>query len=118
MNDLEKFYFNKPEPNKSIYFALRTIILDWDEQSSECLKYGSPCFTYKHKIMCYLWQDKKTNIPYILFNYGNFITHSLLEKKGRKLMKSMDIFPDKDIPIEELHDVCNQIKSHINSIIK
>lgn len=115
---IEEFYFKKEEPNKSIFFALRDIFLGWDEEVHTCLKYGLPCFTYRNKILCYHWQDKKTNIPYVLFNYGKFIEHDLLETKDRKLMKSMDIHPDQDIPIEALNAVFQQAKKHIDSIVK
>lgn len=118
MNDLEKFYFSQSEPNKSVFLALKDIIFSWDENIEQCLKYGLPCFTYQKKILCYLWQDKKTKVPYVLFNYSNFIEHQALDRKGRKLMQSMDIFPDHDIPIKALTTVFNQLKQHINSLKK
>lgn len=118
MNKIEEFYFKAEEPNKSIFFALKDIFLSWDEEMKICIKYGLPCFTYRGKIMCYHWKDKKTGVPYVLFNYGKFINHPLLETKDRKLMKSMNIPVDQDLPIDELTDVFNQAKNHIDSILK
>tara|TARA_B110000211_G_C13942120_1_gene492191 strand:- start:78 stop:434 length:357 start_codon:yes stop_codon:yes gene_type:complete len=118
MNGLEKFYFDAKEPNKSVFLALKDIIFAWDENVEQCLKYGLPCFTFKKKIMCYIWQDKKTRVPYVLFNYGTFINHKELQTKDRKSMKSMDISPAEDIPINDLINVLNQQKKHINSLKK
>ena len=114
----EKFYFDAKEPNKSVFLALKDIISGWDENVDQCLKYGLPCFTLNKKIMCYIWQDKKTKIPYILFNYGPFIKHKELKTKGRKSMKSLDIFPEKDIPFNNLINILDQQKKHINSLKK
>lgn len=117
MNQLEQFYFNAPEPNKSVFLALKDIFLAWDKEMAICLKYGLPCFTYRNKIVCYHWKDKKSNVPYVLFNYGKVIDHPLLESKDRKLMKSLDIDPNKDIPISELLDIFIQIKRHVDHLL-
>lgn len=117
MNDLEQFYFKVDEPYKSLFLALREIFLGWDNEMAECLKYGSPCFTYRGKILCYHWKDKK-GLAYVLFNYGKFLYHPLLESKGRKLMKSVNFDPNDDIPVETLSEIFFQAKSHINGLLK
>jgi len=114
MNKLEEFYFKFEEPEKSLFLALREIFLGWDEQMSECLKYGSPCFTYRGKILCYHWKDKKGQ-AYVLFNYGKLLNHPLLEFKGRKLMQSVDVDPNQDIPIDGLTEIFYQAKKIIDS---
>lgn len=114
MNELEQYYFQQEEPFKSLFFALRDIILSWDNQIIECLKYGSPCYLYRGKIMCYHFKDKSGQ-AYVLFNNGKELNHPLLETKGRKLMKSVDVFPDQDIPYEGLTKIFLQAKTFIDS---
>lgn len=65
-SDLTSFYLEKSEPNKSCLLTLRDLILEQDERISETRKYGMPCFTYRKKMFCYLWTDKKSDEPYIL----------------------------------------------------
>jgi hypothetical protein len=59
--ELQNFYLKKEEPNKSCLLALRSIILDQDNNITETQKWGMPCFCYKKKMLCYLWTDKKTD---------------------------------------------------------
>lgn len=99
MTPNENFYLNKTEPNKSCFLALRDIILNRDEYISETTKYGMPCFCYKHKMFCYLWVDKKTDEPYILFVEGNRLIHSKLKAGTRSRMKIFPVNPNEDIPV-------------------
>jgi hypothetical protein len=96
--DLHQFYLSQSEPNKSCLLALRTLILNQDNNVSETQKYGMPCFCFKKKAFCYLWTDKKTTEPYILFVEGKAINHPKLESGTRSRMKIFRINPDKDIP--------------------
>lgn len=114
MNDLEQYYFKQEEPFKSLFFALRDIVLSWDDHINECLKYGSPCYLYRGKIMCYHFKDKSGQ-AYVLFNYGKQLKHPMLEFKGRKSMQSVDVFPDQDIPIDGLTEIFYQAKKIIDS---
>lgn len=100
INELDQFYWSKEEPHKSCLLALRQLILAQDEQVSETKKYGMPCFCYRNKMFCYLWTDKKTSLPYILFVEGNHLHHPLLEKGNRSRMKTLNIDADTDIPVE------------------
>ena len=99
----EDFYFTKEEPNKSCLLALRDIIKKQDENITETTKYGMPCFCYKTKMFVYLWVDKKTTEPYILFVDGDKISDPVLETGKRAKMKIYRIDPKKDIPIEKLN---------------
>ena len=102
---LEHFYFDKEEPNKSCLLALRDIILQHHSEFSETVKYGMPCFTFQGKAICYLWTDKKTHEPYILFVDGNKIEHPDLESGERSRMKILRINPIIDIPINTVHTI-------------
>ena len=99
----EDFYFSTEEPNKSCLLALRDIIKKQDAEISETTKYGMPCFCYKKKMFVYLWVDKKTTEPYILFVEGELLNHPDLEKGKRAKMKIFRVNPTKDIPIKNIN---------------
>jgi hypothetical protein len=65
-SNLENYYFQKEEPIKSCLLTLREIILSQDKNITNQWKYRMPFFCYKNKMFCYLWTDKKTNLPYNL----------------------------------------------------
>lgn len=102
MTERHSFYLNKEEPNKGCLLSLRDIILNQDENITETTKYGMPCFCYKNKMYCYLWIDKKTREPYILFVEGQYLEHPKLETGKRARMKIFRVNPDKDLPIKTL----------------
>ena len=95
----ESFYFSKVEPAKSCLLALRTIILQNHNSIVETIKYGMPCFCIGKKILCYLWVDKKTGEPYILFIEGKNLDFPELEAGKRTKMKIFRVDPNKDLPV-------------------
>lgn len=97
------FYQGKEEPYKSCLLILRDVILDQDPDISETKKYGMPCFSYREKMFCYLWTDKKRNAePYILFVEGRRLDHPLLETGNRKRMKIFRVDPSIELPIDTI----------------
>lgn len=96
------FYLNQSEPNKGCLLALRSIILAQDKNISETVKYGMPCFCYLNKMFCYLWTDKKTKEPYILFVEGNHLNHPKLESGTRARMKILRVNPNNDLDIKTI----------------
>jgi uncharacterized protein YdhG (YjbR/CyaY superfamily) len=105
MRELDYFYLNKEEPNKSCLLALRSIILEQDPNITETQKYGMPCFCYKKKMFCYLWTDKKTNEPYILMVEGKHLTHPELEEGNRSRMKIFRVNANKDLPVMTIKNI-------------
>ncbi|MCB0630977.1 MAG: DUF1801 domain-containing protein [Saprospiraceae bacterium] len=105
--DLDTYYLNKEEPNRSCLLALRSIILRQDVHVTETRKYGMPCFCYRKKMFCYLWTDKKTDEPYILMVEGRYLDHSGLEQGTRSRMKIFRIDPNEDIPIDTVERLLN-----------
>lgn len=101
-------YLKSEEPNKSCLLALRDIIVSQDEAITETVKYGMPCFCYHKKMFCYLWVDKKTQCPYILFVEGSHLSHPSLTSEGRARMKVLHIDPNKDLPIDLIVLLLNQ----------
>ena len=107
-NESDNFYLSKTEPNKSCFLALRDIILNQDQNITETKKYGMPCFCYKNRMFCYLWTDKKTYEPYVLFVEGQYLNHPKLEVSTRKRMKILRINPKEDIQVTTITSLLNQ----------
>lgn len=108
LRELDNFYLNKEEPNKSCLLALRSIILEQDTTVTETVKYGMPCFCYKKKMFCYLWTDKETLEPYILFVEGKHLNHPKLEQGTRSRMKIFRIDPVKNLPLKSIKSLLNE----------
>ena len=89
MNDSSAdFFLNQKEPQKSCLIALRDIILAFDPEISAGTKYGMPCFLFKNKALVYLWIDKKTSEPYILFVDGALIKDKGLERPAANVINN------------------------------
>lgn len=102
LEELQHYYLDKTEPNKSCLLTLRSLILEQDPDITETRKYGMPCFCYKKKVFCYLWTDKKTDQPYILMAEGKYLDHPELEEGSRSRMKIFRVNPDNDLPVETI----------------
>ena len=100
---LDNYYLGKNEPNRSCLLALRSIILEQDNNVTETMKYGMPCFCLGKKPLFYLWIDKKTNEPYILFVDGKYLDHPALEAGNRAKMKILRINPTEDLPVDTIN---------------
>lgn len=105
VEELQNYYLNKTEPNKSCLLALRSIILAHDKDITETQKYGMPCFCYKKKMFCYLWTDKKTDEPYILMVEGKYLDHPELEEGDRTRMKIFRVNPNKNLPLNTIESI-------------
>ncbi len=104
---VDNYYLDREEPNKSCLLALRSIILEQDSNITETQKWGMPSFCYKHKMFCYLWTDKKTEEPYILFVEGKHLDHPELEAGSRSRMKIFRINPRKNLPLRKIKLLLN-----------
>ena len=119
IREVDNYYLNKEEPNKSCLLALRHIILEQDINVTETQKYGMPCFCYKKKMFCYLWTDKKTNEPYILMVEGNHLVHPKLEAGKRSRMKIFRVDPNEDLPLKTIENILQKaLDLYRNGIIK
>lgn len=106
----EAFYLKQSEPNKSCFLAMRDLVATSDARLKETVKYGMPCFCLNNKPVCYLWQDKKTNMPYFLFVDGHQMKHPSLETGGRKRMKIFTINPYEDFDLKIINEVLCEMK--------
>jgi hypothetical protein len=115
----DTFYLNKSEPNKSCLLTLRDIILNQDSNITETVKYGMPCFCYQKKMFCYLWTDKKTDLPYILMVEGKHLNHPKLETGSRSRMKILRVDPTKNLPKKVIERVLQEaLDLYRNGVIK
>ncbi|NNE78121.1 MAG: DUF1801 domain-containing protein [Pricia sp.] len=118
MREVENYFLNKDEPNKSCLLALRNSILSLDPNVTETQKYGMPCYCYRTKPFCYLWTDRKTDEPYILFVEGKHLEHPRLESGKRARMKIFRVDPKTDLPMSSIESVLkNALKLYINGTI-
>lgn len=108
IRELDNYYINKEEPHKSCLLALRDIVLEQDAEVTETMKWGMPCFCFKKKMFCYLWTDKKTKEPYILFVEGKHLHHPKLETGQRARMKVFRVDPTKDLPLDTINLLLQQ----------
>ena len=51
-------------------------------------------------MFCYLWTEKKTGEPYMLFVEGRFLNHPQLEAGSRSRMKILKVDANADLPID------------------
>ena len=105
LRELDQFYLEQPEPNRSFMLGLRAFFLNYDTAITEAWKYRLPFFYYKNKPFCYIWKDKKTQQPYIGIVKAGLIEHPLLIKGNRKKMKVLYFDTSKDIPVKLLDEV-------------
>lgn len=108
LNNIDNFYARQEEPNSGCLLALKSIILDLDDDIKETWKWQMPVFCYKSKMFCYLRTDKKTGEPYIGIVEGNRIEHPLLEQGNRTRMKILRINPNADLEVELIVDLLSQ----------
>ena len=111
MKEINEYYLNKKEPAKSCLLTLRNLILKMDTSVSETKKYGMPCFCFKNKVFCYLWMDKISDEPYILFVEGKHLDHPKLESGNRAKMKIFRINPTTDLPIDTIQMLLSEALS-------
>lgn len=105
---------DKQEPLRSSLMALRSYILNVDAGISEDWKYKMPCYCDQGKVMCYLWQDKKTRQPYILVVEGKKIEHPVpitigMVQDKRARMKILMFDANKDLPVKSFYTLLKKI---------
>ena len=88
------------------------IILQSKAEISETTKYGMPCFCIGKKPILYLWADKKSSYPYILFVDGRLLDHPSLESGNRSRMKTLPVDPNKNMPINLINKLLREIIKH------
>lgn len=111
MKETEHYYLRQEEPNRSCLQALRSIILSLDEHITESIKWGTPCFSYKNRMFCFLAMTKAPKSPYLLIVEGLLVEHPLLQMGSRKRMKTLSIDANEDLTIDTIKDILYQAVS-------
>lgn len=107
MKSTDEFYLSKTGAVGACLTALRNIIVSHHEGITETIKYGMPCFCLDKKPLCYLWTDRKTALPYLLFVDGKLMDHPELEQGKRSKMKVFQVDPEADLPMELISMLLN-----------
>ncbi|WP_370898769.1 DUF1801 domain-containing protein [Chryseobacterium gossypii] len=114
MNPIQEYFYRIEEPARSILLFLRKKILESDTQNiSETFSFGLPFFKYKKKMLCYLYYSKKFKKHYISFYHGDRLKYPELIQENRKKFKILLIDPEKDLPLEFILSLINEVKSYI-----
>ena len=72
-----------------------------------------PFYFYKKKRFCYLWVQKKNQLPYVGIVDGKLVNHPNLIQEERTRMKILLFDPRKDIPLKTLRSVLDaSLKQH------
>lgn len=108
MKETEQYYLRQEEPNRSCLHALRSFIWGLDEHITESIKWGTPCFSYKNRMFCFVALTKEPKTPYLLIVEGLRVEHPLLEIGSRKRMKTLSIDANSDLPIDTINEVLQQ----------
>lgn len=114
MNDVDHFFMQQSEPNKSCLLALKSMVLEHHRDISSAWKYGMPFFYFKGRMLCYLWVHKKTGQPYLGFVEGKHLHHPLLIQEKRARMKIMLFDANEDLPIGTINSLLQEAISLYN----
>jgi Domain of unknown function (DU1801) len=112
MKDLDDFFLKNDEAINSCLMALKDIILKFDPEISFSWKYGMPFFSFRNKMFCYLWTNKKNkNQPYLGLVEGKYFDEPYLLQEKRSRMKIMLFNQNEDLPIEKIHLILQKATS-------
>ncbi len=106
--NFQNYFLENDKLTNGTLSALRSLILKQDKEVTFSWKYKMPFFSYKNKMFCYLWVDKKTGEPYIGFVEGNRMQSKLLEQGNRSRMKILRINPNQDLQIKTIQKLLNE----------
>ena len=108
LRDIDAYFLHQEEPLKSCLQFLRTYISTFDAAVTEVWRYRMPFYCYKDKRFCYLWVDKKRNMPYIGFVDGNRLNHPDLLAENRSRMKILLIDPKAAVPVKKINGLIKE----------
>lgn len=114
MNPIQEYFYRIEEPERSTLLFLRDKILASDQENiTETLSFGLPFIKYKKKMLCYFYYSKKYGRHYISFYHGDKLDYPELIQDGRKKFKILLIDPEKDLPVEFILNLIEEIKRYI-----
>ena len=108
MSPLERHYDALPPGHRELLLAARAWLLEQPYGLREEYKWSTPCFAYAGRHACYLYHQAKRARSYVAFPAGRFLEHPLLRADGRKLIRVLDLDPDRDLPVEAISNCLAQ----------
>jgi hypothetical protein len=108
MTNLDNFYMQQEEPLKSVFLALKEIIMKQDMHITNEWKYNTPFFYYKGKMFCYMWFHKKYKQPYIGIIEGKHFDEPFLLAENRSRIKIMLLDANEDLPLETIESIIHK----------
>jgi hypothetical protein len=108
MTNLDNFYLQQEEPLKSVFFALKEIIMKQDKHITNEWKYNTPFFYYKGRMFCYMWFHKKYKQPYIGIIEGKHFDEPFLLFENRSRIKIMLLDANEDLPLETIESIIHK----------
>lgn len=108
MKQVDAYFQQLTEPNKSCLLALQSIILQQDPDVTAEWKYAMPMYCYKGKMFCFIRVDSKSQLPYIGMVEGKRLNYPGLEQGDRARMKVMTFDPGADLPADILHEMLKE----------
>jgi Domain of unknown function (DU1801) len=109
MRVTDEWFLKQEEPARSCLQFLRVFILDFDKGITESWKYGMPFYSYKGKMICYVWVHKKFRQPYLGVVDGNKIQQPGLLQEKRARMKILLVDPATNMPVARLRAIMKAI---------
>ncbi|WP_031526672.1 DUF1801 domain-containing protein [Dyadobacter crusticola] len=107
LKDIDRFFWEKPEPVRSCLSALRYLIKSYDPAIEEVWQYSTPFYRLGKKRLCYIWIEKKTGRPYLGIVNGKLIDHPQLIAEKRLRMKILLLDAGEDLPVELIMEILN-----------
>lgn len=108
LKEIDRYFEQHQEPLRGCLAALRHLILNHNSKVTEVWRYRMPFYCYSDKRFCYLWVDKKRNLPYIGFVDGNLLGDPELLGEKRSRMKILLIDTAADLPVEKITALLNE----------
>lgn len=109
LSPIDSWFLHQDEPARTCLQFMRMHILKQDKLITESWKYGIPMFSYKGKMICYLWIHKKYKQPYLGIVEGKRIDHPDLIQEKRARMKILLIDPTKNIPLKKINGILKEV---------
>ena len=106
MSEVEDFIYRYEDDQREVMLYLHELLLDLNLTAK--IQYKIP-FYYGKSWICYLNPGKKGEIEFA-FPRGSELSNSqgLLESKGRKLVRSMELRTLTDIPGEAVYEILQE----------
>ena len=99
LEQLQNYFLQLSEPNKSCMLAVRDHILAYDTDITEAWKYQVPFFYYQKKMLCYLNILRHSGQPYPGAVQGKHINHPQLLQEDRARVKYLPLDPNGKLPL-------------------